>query len=207
MLKSGHCHVLAIGLAERFMAIYEAKGKGDSRMRLHGLVGAFVVLSGAALAAGDFPWPEFSYPEAGFAAQYPAEPMLEMRDYATAQVPAGSVKERVYSTNSGGVIYAVNVADFTRTPAAKDKTIEEAVQKTAARGKVTHDESSARIDFNYGREVRVEDADGTSYTNAIFFIDNKLYQIMVTYPKANTDPVGSSGIHFFQQAFRLLHNN
>ena len=47
---------------------------------------------------------------------------------------------------------------------------------------------------------------GTSYTNAIFFIDNKLYQIMVTYPKANTDPVGSSGIHFFQQAFRLLRS-
>ena len=176
-------------------------------MRLHGLVGALLFLTpGAALAEGDFPWPEFSYPEAGFAAQYPAEPKLEMRDYATAQVPAGSVRERVYSTNSGGVIYTVNVADFTRTPAEKEKTIEEAVKKTTARGKVTHDESGARIDFNYGREVRVEDADGTSYTNAIFFIDNRLYQIMVTYPKVNSDPVGSSGIHFFQQAFRLLRN-
>jgi hypothetical protein len=175
-------------------------------MRLHGLVGAFAVfLAGAALAAGDFPWPEFSYPESGFAAQYPAEPTIEMRDYQTAQVPAGSVKERVYATNSGGVVYSVHVADFTRTPAEKDKTIEEAVKKTTALGKVTHDESGARIDFNYGREVRVEDADGTSYTNAIFFIDNKLYQLMVTYPKTNTDPVGSSGIHFFQQAFRLLH--
>jgi hypothetical protein len=177
-------------------------------MRLHGLVGALMILlSGAALAAGDFPWPEFSYPESGFAAQYPAPPTVEMRDYATAQVPAGSVKERAYSTNSGGVIYTVNVADFTQTQAEKDKTIEEAVKKTAARGKVTHDESGARIDFNYGREVRVEDADGTSYTNAIFFIDNKLYQIMVTYPRMNTDPVGSSGIHFFQQAFRLLRNS
>jgi hypothetical protein len=103
------------------------------------------------------------------------------------------------------VVYSVHVADFTGTPAEKDKTIEEAVKKTTALGKVTHDESGARIDFNYGREVRVEDSDGTSYTNAIFFIDNKLYQLMVTYPKTNTDPVGSSGIHFFQQAFRLLH--
>jgi hypothetical protein len=177
-------------------------------MRLRGLAVALAIaFSGAALAAGDFPWPEFSYPEAGFAAQYPAQPTVEMRDYQTALVPAGSVKERVYSTNSGGVVYTVNVADFTRTRAEKDKTIEEAVKKTAARGMVTHDENSARIDFNYGREVRVEDADGTSYTNAIFFIDNKLYQIMVTYPKVNTDPVGSSGIHFFQQAFRLLHNS
>jgi len=177
-------------------------------MRLRGLVVALAIgFSGVAFAAGDFPWPEFSYPEAGFAAQYPAKPDVELRDYQTAQVPAGSVKERVYAANSGGVIYTVNVADFTRTQAEKDKTIEEAVKKTAARGMVTHDENSARIDFNYGREVRVEDSDGTSYTNAIFFIDNKLYQIMVTYPKVNTDPVGSSGIHFFQQAFRLLHNS
>ena len=56
-----------------------------------------------------------------------------------------------------------------------------------------------------GREIRVEDNGGTSYTDAIFFIDNQLYQIKVTYPAVNTDPVGSSGIHFFQQAFRLLH--
>jgi hypothetical protein len=192
--------------AWRFMAMCKRQGIGDFGMRLHGLVGAFMVLlTGTALAEGDFPWPEFSYPESGFAAQYPAQPTVQTRDYKTAQVPAGTVQERVYAINSGGVIYTVNVADFTRTPAEKDKTIEEAVKKTSALGKVTHDESAARIDFNYGREVRVEDPDGTSYTNAIFFIDNKLYQIMVTYPKANTDPVGSSGIHFFQQAFRLLH--
>jgi hypothetical protein len=117
------------------------------------------------------------------------------------------VKERVYSTNSGGVIYTVNVADFTRTRADKDKTIAEAAKNLIALGKLTHDESGARIDWNYGREIRVEDANGTSYTDAIFFIDNKLYQLKVTYPAVNSDPVGSSGIHFFQQAFRLLANS
>lgn len=65
--------------------------------------------------------------------------------------------------------------------------------------------SQAEIDFHYGREIRVEDAQGTSYTDAIFFIEGKLYQIKVTYPAMNTDPNGSSGIHFFQQAFRLLN--
>jgi len=178
-------------------------------MRLWGLVVTLSVFTvGTALAAtGDFPWPEYSFPESGFAAQYPVQPVMETRDYQTALAPGGKVAERVYAVKSGGVVYTVDVADFTQAKADKDKTIEEAVKKTAVRGKVTHDESSARIDFNYGREVRVEDADGASYTNAIFFIDDKLYQIMVTYPKVNTDPVGSSGIHFFQQAFRLLHNN
>ena len=55
-----------------------------------------------------------------------------------------------------------------------------------------------------GIEIRVEDAEGTSHTNAIFFIDKRLYQIRVDYPAKNSDPAGSSGIHFFQQAFRLL---
>ena len=43
-----------------------------------------------------------------------------MHDYKTAQIPEGVVKERVYSFESGSVVYAVHVADFTRTRAEKD---------------------------------------------------------------------------------------
>jgi hypothetical protein len=172
-------------------------------MRAIGLIGAAVLFTGSAVAAEGI-WPEFAYPESGFAAQYPDRPKVEDRDYKTDQTPEGVVKERVYSFDSGGVVYAVNIADFTGTRADKDKTIDEAAKNLIARGKVTHD-VSGRIDWHYGREIRVEDSNGTSYTDAIFFIDNRLYQINVVYPAANTDPAGSSGIHFFQQAFRLLH--
>jgi hypothetical protein len=173
-------------------------------MRVIGLVVAGVLFAGGA-AAAEGGWQLFRYPEAGFAAQYPAQPKMEMQDYKTSQTPDGVVKQRTYSAISGGVVYAVSVADFTRTPAQKDKTIEEAVKTLSGLGKLTHDESGARIDWNYGREVRVEDANGTSYTDAIFFIDNRLYQLKVTYPAVNNDPNGSSGIHFFQQTFELLH--
>jgi hypothetical protein len=173
-------------------------------MRVIGILGvAAMFLTGAGYAA-EGGWQEFSYPEAGFAAQYPNRPKLEIRDYKTAQIPEGVVKERVYSFNSGGVVYAVQIADFTRTRAEKDRTIDEAAKNLIGLGRVTHD-VSGRIDWHYGREIRVEDNDGTSYTDAIFFIDNQLYQIKVVYPALNTDPAGSSGIHFFQQAFRLLH--
>jgi len=107
--------------------------------------------------------------------------------------------------NSGGVTYEVDVADFSKTAAEKDRTIEEAAKAMLAQGKMTHDESGARVDFNYGREIRVDDGMGGSITNAIFFIDKKLYQLKVTFPSGNTDPAGSSGIHFFQQTFRLLN--
>jgi hypothetical protein len=176
-------------------------------MRSSSLIGLAAVLFAGGAFAGDGGWQEFSFPEAGFAAQYPSRPQVEVGDYKTAQTPEGAVKERVYSTNLGGVVYAVAVADFTRTSAEKDKTIEEAAKNLMELGKLTHDESGARIDWNYGREIRVEDASGTSYTDAIFFIDKKLYQLRVTYPAVNSDPNGSSGIHFFQQAFRLLGNS
>jgi hypothetical protein len=148
-------------------------------------------------------WKEYAYENDGFAAQYPTRPKIEEASYRTAQIPAGQVKERIYAVASGGVIYRVGVADFRDTDADQDKTIDEAANAMMARGKLTHDERG-RLDWHFGREIRVEDVDGTSYTNAIFFINKKLYQIEVVFPKTNSDPVGSSGIHFFQQAFRLL---
>jgi len=172
-------------------------------MRASGVVGAAVLFCGAALAS-ESGWQEFSYPEAGFAAQYPGQPTLEQRDYKTVMHPEGVVRERSYAFNSGGVVYEVKVADFGMAHPDQERAIDEAAKNLIAQGKVTHD-VSGRIDFHYGREIRVEDAKGTSYTDAIFFIEGKLYQIEVTYPAMNTDPNGSSGIHFFQQAFRLLN--
>ena len=168
-------------------------------------VAAGVLFTAVAALAAEGGWREYSFPESGFAAEYPAKPTVMTRDYRTAQSPDGAVPERVYTLNSGGVIYSVEVADFSHTSAAKDPVIEEAARNVLALGKMTHDESDARVDFNYGREIRVEDGAGGSITNGIFFIDHKLYQLRVVFPAGNTDPAGSSGIHFFQQTFRLLN--
>ena len=146
-------------------------------------------------------WREYSFRDGGFAAQYPGRPKVEERAYESAF--GGPITEKVYSYDSGGVIYLVAIADFTNAKAEEDKAIEEAANALIAKGKMTHDERG-RIDFHYGREIRVETPDGTSFTDAIFFINDRLYQIEVIYPVMNTDPAGSSGIHFFQQAFRLL---
>ena len=169
-----------------------------------GVLGCALLLAGTAFAA-DSGWREYVFPESGFAAEYPSRPTVEMLDYHTSQTPDGIVPQRVYSVKSGGVTYAVEVADFTRSMADKDHTIAEAANNFLAQGKMTHDESDARIDFNYGREIRIEDGAGGSVTNAIFFIGHKLYQLRVIFPADNTDPAGSSGIHFFQQTFRLLN--
>lgn len=84
----------------------------------------------------------------------------------------------------------------------RDNAIDEAADRLMAMGRLTHD-VSARLNWNYGRELRVEGADGTSYTDAIFLIGNKLLQLKVIYP-VHADAAGSAGIHYFQQAVRLL---
>jgi hypothetical protein len=147
-------------------------------------------------------WKEYSFKDAGFAAQYQGQPKVEERSYAS--VFANPIIEHVYSQNTGGVDYVVAIADFGSAKPDENKAIDEAATALIARGKLTHDEH-ARVDYHYGREIRVEAPDGTSYTDAIFLIDNKLFQIEVVYPSQNSDPAGSSGIHFFQQAFRLLY--
>lgn len=154
-------------------------------------------------AAADWIWPEFSFAEEGFAAQFPHEPRFEERVYQTALVPGGVTKERVYSSESGGVSYLVAVADFGVNRTTENRAIDEAARKLTAKGKLTHD-VSARIDFHYGRSLRVEDGSGTSYSSAIFYIDNKVYQVEVIYPVNNSEPMGNAAIHFFQHAFRLL---
>src|SRR5262245_22063687 len=161
---------------------------------------AAVALSGP--ATGQAGWKEYSYPRDGFAARYPGEPTMTEQPYMTRFGPM--VTERTYSFDSGGVVYTVAVADFGRARVNEGQAINEASTRLIGMGRLTHD-VSARLNWNYGRELRVETADGTSYTDAIFLIDNKLFQLLVTYPARNSDPSGSAGIHYFQQAVRLLN--
>jgi hypothetical protein len=171
-------------------------------MRSIAPISALAFLS-ALPAAAEWIWPEYSFPEEGFAAQFPGEPRVEERFYQTALVAGGSIKERVYTSEYGGVVYTVAVADFGNGRPTENRAIDEAARKLTSKGMLTHD-VSARIDWHYGRSMRVEDGSGTSYTSAIFYIDNKVYQVEVAFPPGNSQPMGSASIHFFQQAFRLL---
>lgn len=162
---------------------------------------ALAAMLTAAPASGQAGWREFEYPRDGFAARYPVEPVMSERPYQTAL--GSSVTEHVYSAESEGVTYIVSIADFGAPRPDTDKAIDEAAARLIATGKLTHD-VSARLNWNYGRELRVEATDGNSYTDAIFLIGNKLVQLEVIYPLNNSQAAGSSGIHYFQQAVRLL---
>jgi hypothetical protein len=168
-------------------------------------VSAGVVLAallGGSPAASQAGWKEYEFPQAGFAARYPGEPKMTEQAYQTRF--GSGVQERLYSAESEGVTYTVAIADFGTTRPETDPAIDEAADRLIAMGRLTHD-VSARLNWNYGRELRVEGTDGNSYTDAIFLIENKLVQLKVIYPLNNSQSAGSSGIHYFQQAVRLLN--
>ena len=163
---------------------------------------ALAVVLSSPPAASQAGWQEYEYPRDGFAARYPIEPRMSERPYQTQF--ASSVTERVYSSESEGVTYIVSIADFGSARPNTDRAIDEAANRLIGMGRLTHD-VSARLDWNYGREIRVEATDGNSYTDAIFLIANRLVQLEVIYPISNPQSAGSSGIHYFQQAVRLLN--
>jgi len=106
-------------------------------------------------------------------------PKVEVRNYKTRKFP--KVSSRNGSIPSIPAVSSTQyMSRISPHRAEKDRTIDEAAKNLIGLGRVTHD-VSGRIDWNYGREIRVEDNNGTSYTDAIFFIDNQLYQIKVIY--------------------------
>ena len=69
------------------------------------MAGLALTLLASSPAAAQAGWKEYEYPKDGFAARYPGEPRLAEHAYDTRL--GSSVTERVYSFDSGGVIYAV----------------------------------------------------------------------------------------------------
>ena len=156
------------------------------------LVLAFVAAAFMAPPALAETWMEYSYPELGFAIQFPGQPMAEPAQGAPAQ--------HVYALKQDGIVYSVKVTDVTDRSADKNRLIEQTIAPLRALGAVQL-ESQPRVDTNYGRAIVVEGRDGNRYTDVVFFIGRRLYQLSGTY----VPPHPTSGyVMRFQMSFRLL---
>ena len=149
-------------------------------------------------------WQQYRFNNAGFSAHFPGRPKISNRVYLSSQAAGGRrLTERVYSSNEGGVIYSVGIVDFSNPAANPDAAVDEVTGALTALGELIFD-TSCYVDQMHGREIIVRGADGTTRTDAIFWIKNHLYQIEVVYPQKNTDPAGSSGIGLFLAKFHFL---
>lgn len=151
-------------------------------------------------AAPALAWDIYSFPEAKFAAQFPAPPQQDPSKYRTAaglETPA-----QRYWSREGNVLYAVTIADFSGTAMDKEGAIADAVKAFGEMGKVLVD-VEARINAEYGRELSVDRKDGGHDIVAIFFFDNHLY--VLNGRAAPPDPGAATGpLIRFQQSLNFL---
>jgi hypothetical protein len=126
-------------------------------------------------AASAQEWKSYPYPDAGFAIQFPAAPTVEMSTFKTA---AGvSLPMTRYSVRQEGIVYRLDVVDYSSTTAESTATIAEAEKSFGASGKVTV-AIDARVNRSYGRELSVTGSNGSRSAVALFFVNKHLFTLV-----------------------------
>jgi hypothetical protein len=152
-----------------------------------------IALLASAAQAQD--WKQYDYPDAGFAAQFPAPPTVSDIQYRAGAV-AGPAKR--YAARLGSADYSVIVADLSASPADETAALDAAVKDLAGSGQIKLD-VRARIDRQFGREVSVTTKDGGQITTAVFYVGKKLYVLA-----GRTEPDGSGLAAHFQQSLEFI---
>jgi hypothetical protein len=164
-------------------------------MTIRGTAAAVALLLLAPAAAWAQGWQEYSYPDAGFSAQFPAQPAVTDAAYKAGDIAAPA---KVYEARLGSARYSVTVADLSASPASGTDAIEAAVKALGALGQVKADVRE-RIDRQFGREVSVIGRDGGQITTAVFYVDKKLYVLA-----GMTAPDASGLAVRFQQSLQFI---
>jgi len=139
-------------------------------MRLFALILAVFVATPAAAQS----WTEYSYPDLAFSVSFPAEPKIETTTYQTAD--GRSVSAKVYSAAKDNGLFKMTVADLSKAGLEESAVIDHAV-KTLSRGGEIKLDIPHRISRVYGRQLSIQAADGSRSSVAVFYHDQRLYQI------------------------------
>ncbi|HTT06551.1 MAG TPA: hypothetical protein VMF64_14835 [Steroidobacteraceae bacterium] len=135
---------------------------------LAGTAGA-AMLPATALAQD---WKQYSYPDAGFAIQFPEPPAVQ---HSTYQSPAGvALPMTRYVARQDGIVYTLDIVDFAGRHADGTTTIAEVEKSFAVSGKVTV-AIDARVNREFGRELSVSGTDASRSAVALFFVDDHLF--------------------------------
>jgi hypothetical protein len=139
-------------------------------MRLFALILAAFVASPAA-AQG---WKEYSYPDYAFTVSFPAEPRIETTTYQTAD--GHSVPARVYSVARDNGVFKMTIADLSNAALTETAVIDHAIKTLSQGGEIKVD-IPHRISRVFGRQLSIQATDGSRSSVAVFYHDQRLYQI------------------------------
>ncbi len=167
---------------------------------LSGVLIAGLVISGAAHAQE---WQTYTYPDPGFAIQFPGVPDVQTSKFKNAVGVTLSVTRFVVRQN--GVQYTLSVVNYSSTNADALSTIGETAKSFSARGKVNAN-TGARVNRNHGRELTITESDGSRSDIAIFFVNNYLYTAVGQALPPNPTERSADTAHF-QQSLQFLDDD
>jgi hypothetical protein len=167
-------------------------------MRLIVLLISAMLLSWPAAAQS---WREYTYPQYSFAVSFPSDPTVETKSYQTAD---GTMAEaRVYSVAQDNSRFTMTVVDLSNTQSQEDAVIAHAIKTLSEAGEVKLD-IPHRISRVYGRQLSIAGRDGSHSSIAVFYYQQRLYQIEgVALPSG---PDGTADAIRFQQSLVFTNN-
>lgn len=117
-------------------------------------------------------WKAYTFQNPGFVIQLPVPPMVQSGSYR--RPDGASLPMSSYVARQQGIIYRLDVVDFSGTRADETRTIAEAEKAMGATGKVTV-AIDARVGRAFGRELSISRTDGSRSSVAIFYVGDHLY--------------------------------
>jgi hypothetical protein len=158
-------------------------------MRLIAFVLTALVVSGPAAAE----WKEFNSVSEGFGVVFPADPDVE--EVATFEVvPGKTVAARIYSARYDNSLFKMTVVDGRDEGLQEASVIDQALKRLTQGGELKINVPH-RIYRIYGRQLSVARPDGSLTTAAVFFANDRLYQIESTKFAGGSD---ADAIRFHQ---------
>ena len=158
-------------------------------MRSIALVLAVLVVSGPAAAE----WKEFNSVSEGFGVVFPADP--DVKEVAMFEVvPGKTVAARIYSARYDNSLFKMTVVDGRDEGLHEAAVIDQALKRLTQGGELKINVPH-RIYRIYGRQLSVARPDGSLTTAAVFFANDRLYQIESTKFAGGSD---ADAIRFHQ---------
>jgi len=117
-------------------------------------------------------WQTYTYPDPGFAIQFPGVPEVQTATFKNAVGVTLPVTR--YVVRQDGVQYTLSVVNYSSTNADALSIIGETARSFSAKGKVDSN-TGARVNGSSGRELTLTESDGSRSDIAIFFFDKHLY--------------------------------
>lgn len=164
------------------------------------LIIALVAATFGTVAAAQSTWQEYTYPDQQFAVSFPAEPAVATASFKTAS--GATVPETIYSVQQDTGVFRLAVVDFTNAGIERNAAIDQAVMALTQNGDVKLN-IQARVQGNYGTYLNIAGNDGSHTIAAVFFGNNRLYELEGTVPASNPDALSGEMIRF-QQSLRFM---